>query len=205
MKGFKIKIWTNPLDVFIIVINLQKQIINHTKIDFIKNTAFHMYITILLFNWLKNARCDGLRADGSHIVWPGSRILTTVKYFCINHGNQRVFQFETTINILVSSFWFIYLTYYSAGIDIRRQNLTSPDVRFWRLKSIAALLGLITQLSQHRLTCFVTTMPTPTTRQPENSDKNRSQTNQSDYSISTEQTKSQRISWWLWVFCILDQ
>ena len=28
---------------------------------------------------------------------------------------------------------------FSAGIDFRRQNLTSVDVRFWRLKSIPAL------------------------------------------------------------------
>ena len=28
---------------------------------------------------------------------------------------------------------------YSAGIDFSRQNLTSVDVRFWRLKSIHAL------------------------------------------------------------------
>ena len=28
---------------------------------------------------------------------------------------------------------------YSAGIDFSRQNLTSADVRFWRLKSIPAL------------------------------------------------------------------
>ena len=31
---------------------------------------------------------------------------------------------------------------YSAGIDFRRHNLTSTDVRFWRLKSIPALWGL---------------------------------------------------------------
>ena len=31
---------------------------------------------------------------------------------------------------------------FSAGIDFRRQNLTSTDVRFWRLKSIPALKGL---------------------------------------------------------------
>ena len=36
---------------------------------------------------------------------------------------------------------------YSAGIDFRRQNLTSADVRFWRLKSIPVLQGLNTQLS----------------------------------------------------------
>ena len=28
---------------------------------------------------------------------------------------------------------------YSAGTDFRRQNLTSVDVRFWRLKSIPVL------------------------------------------------------------------
>ena len=28
---------------------------------------------------------------------------------------------------------------YSAGIDFSRQNVTSVDVRFWRLKSIPAL------------------------------------------------------------------
>ena len=37
-----------------------------------------------------------------------------------------------------------YARSYSAGIDFRRQNLTSTDVRFWRLKSIAALQGLMT-------------------------------------------------------------
>ena len=33
----------------------------------------------------------------------------------------------------------LYLKPYSAGIDISRQNLTSVDVRFCRLKSILAL------------------------------------------------------------------
>ena len=32
-----------------------------------------------------------------------------------------------------------YVCSYSAGIDFSRQNLTSTDVRFWRLKSIPAL------------------------------------------------------------------
>ena len=31
---------------------------------------------------------------------------------------------------------------FSAGIDFRRQNLTSADVRFWRLNSFPALKGL---------------------------------------------------------------
>ena len=36
--------------------------------------------------------------------------LTAPKYFCINHGNQRFFiQFEIIINVLVSSFRFIWI------------------------------------------------------------------------------------------------
>ena len=64
------------------------------------------------------------------------------------------FQFEIIINVLVSSFQFIWIPMlwvyhhykyaysYSAGIDFRRQNLTSTDVRFWRLMPIPALYGL---------------------------------------------------------------
>ena len=33
-----------------------------------------------------------------------------------------------------------YVYSYSAGIDIRRQNLKSLDVRFWRLMSIPAVV-----------------------------------------------------------------
>ena len=61
------------------------------------------------------------------------------------------FQFESIINVFVGSSRFIlipllwvydhykYFYSYSAGIDFRRQSLTSTDVRFWRLKSIPAL------------------------------------------------------------------
>ena len=35
---------------------------------------------------------------------------------------------------------------YNAGIDFSRQNLTSVDVRFWRLKSIPALYVRIWRL-----------------------------------------------------------
>ena len=78
--------------------------------------------------------------------------LTTLKYFCINHGDQkRFFQFEIIANVSVSFFCFIWipmlwvhghyklLNSFSVGIYFRRQNLTSTDVRFWRLKSIPAL------------------------------------------------------------------
>ena len=60
------------------------------------------------------------------------------------------FYFEIIINVLYSSFRFIRIpmlwsaaiikmnNYFSVGIVFRRQNLTSIDVRFWRLKSIPA-------------------------------------------------------------------
>ena len=58
------------------------------------------------------------------------------------------FQLEIIINVLVGLIHFEYVCYgstakyllsYSEWIDFRRQNLTSTDVRFWRLKSIPAL------------------------------------------------------------------
>ena len=63
-------------------------------------------------------------------------------------------QFEIIINVLLSSSRFIwipmllvygrykYLNYFSVGNDFIRQNLTSTDVRFWRIKSFPALKGL---------------------------------------------------------------
>ena len=39
---------------------------------------------------------------------------------------------------------FIKVNPYSAGIDFRRQNWTSIDVRFWRLKKIMCVLYLLT-------------------------------------------------------------
>ena len=59
------------------------------------------------------------------------------------------FQFEIILNGIVSSFRFIWIPMlwiyghnnytFIAGIDFRRQNLTSTDVSFWRLMSVPAL------------------------------------------------------------------
>ena len=63
------------------------------------------------------------------------------------------FQFEIIINVLVRSFFFIwipmlwfysrykYFIFFSVGSDYRRQDLTSTDVRFWRLNTLPALWG----------------------------------------------------------------
>ena len=65
-------------------------------------------------------------------------------------------QFEIIINVLVSSFWFIwipmlqvydhykYFNHLSAGTVFILQNLTSTDVRFWRIKTVPALKGSLT-------------------------------------------------------------
>ena len=64
------------------------------------------------------------------------------------------FQFEIILDVLVTSFRFIwiirlwvyghfkYFPCFSAVTFFRRQNLTSIDVRFWRLKTVPALKGL---------------------------------------------------------------
>ena len=55
--------------------------------------------------------------------------LTALHYFCLNYGNQRVYSHYTYVNP------------FSAGTVFIRQNLTSADVRFWRIKTIPALKG----------------------------------------------------------------
>ena len=45
-----------------------------------------------------------IRDGYSCLAHPLPLILTTLKYLCINHGDQRVLEFAVIINILVSSF-----------------------------------------------------------------------------------------------------
>ena len=112
---------------------------------------------------LASELCRTEQDDLPHLIWT----LKALKYISINHEDQRVFfQFKTIIDILVGFFRFIwipmlwvysyykYVYSYSAGIDFRRQNLTSTDVRFWRLKSIPALQGLNPQNSYLPLPCL---------------------------------------------------
>ena len=73
-------------------------------------------------------------------------------------------KFEYIINVLASSFWFIWISLlwvydlwkyfysYSVGIDFSRQNLTSTDVRFWRLKLIPNPLRMKAYLFKVRCT-----------------------------------------------------
>ena len=81
--------------------------------------------------------------------------LRALKYFCVNHGDQRNFSIWNHHKCLCYSFYrFIWIPMlcvyahcklfysYSAVLDFRRQNLKSTDVRFWRLKSIPALQRL---------------------------------------------------------------
>ena len=61
-----------------------------------------------------------------------------------NHHKCLSYLFPLHLNTYVmglQSLWIFY--FFSAGIDFRRQNLTSTDVRFRRLQSIPALQGLL--------------------------------------------------------------
>ena len=71
-----------------------------------------------------------------------------IRTFFLNLYNCFFFNLKSSQNVLVSSFYFIwipmlwilrssYIFYsFSAGSDFKRPNLTSTDVRFWRLKSV---------------------------------------------------------------------
>ena len=83
----------------------------------------------------------------------------------MNYGDERVFQFEIIIDVLVSSFWFLwktmlwvyghykYFNSFSAGTVFIRQNLTSVDVRFWRIKTVPALKGSRSDTTNTYMTC----------------------------------------------------
>ena len=77
--------------------------------------------------------------------------LKALTYFYINQETKGIFQFEIVLITLITlhlntyvisllPFWMF--DFFSAGIDFRRHNLTSIDVRFWRVKSLPALEGL---------------------------------------------------------------
>ena len=72
--------------------------------------------------------------------------LTALKYLCLNHGDQRVFQFKIIINVLVSSFWFIWIPicYGCAAVrNILILSVRGPTlyVRIWRIKLAPDLKG----------------------------------------------------------------
>ena len=84
----------------------------------------------------------GIPTWRSENAWPQRYNPYNAKIFCINHGDQRVFQFEFIINVLVSvshQIW-IPICYGSTAIlhfslfqcRHRRQN-AGIDVRIWRL------------------------------------------------------------------------
>ena len=105
------------------------------------NTDFHTWMGKKHFCFFQTAE-TGNRTPNSGVKGSGANHYPRV---------PALFVFEIIINILVCSFWFIwipmlwvygqqkYFHSYSAGIDFSRQNLTSTDVRFWRLESIPAL------------------------------------------------------------------
>ena len=81
--------------------------------------------------------------------------LEALKYFYTTKRPKGFFQFEIIINVLVSSFrviWipmlWVYCQYkdfnsFGARTVFIRQNLTSTDVKFWRIKTTPALKGSI--------------------------------------------------------------
>ena len=126
-----------------------------------KKATFRLISTALVYYW--STICNA----GSNLNWHWSKvscflqaifavqppnyltgIFTHLKYVSRWHDSQLNFTWVNIIQIwenggqdfqiLLIDVAF-YLNPYSAGIDFSRQNLTTVDVRFWRLKSIPAL------------------------------------------------------------------
>ena len=101
---------------------------------------------------------EKLETSLSKIFSPKTRTIsvltrTALKYFCINHGDERVSSIWNHPKNLGSfqCIWILmlwvyghykYFNYFSAGSVFRRQNQTSTDVRFWRIKTIPTLKEL---------------------------------------------------------------
>ena len=90
-------------------------------------------------------------------IWLYPLTIKALTYFCKKHEEKGLFQLEFIINILVSFFWFIwipmlwiyghykYYNSFSVGTVFIRQNLTSTDVRLWRIKTVPAVKGINTK------------------------------------------------------------
>ena len=108
--------------------------------------------------------------------------LTTLNFVCKPWKPKGIFPFEIIINVLVSSFCFIwipmlwvcghyeYFKSFSAGIVFRRQNLTSVDVRFWRLKTVPELKGLNKTVKIKQLFLTITNIVLETTEHQKNNE-----------------------------------
>ena len=82
-------------------------------------------------------------------------------FWCINHGDQRVCSISNHHKCLsqlfllhLNTLLWVYghykcVNYSSAGIVLILQNLKSADVRFWRIKTVPALKGLISYFITH--------------------------------------------------------
>ena len=115
--------------------------------------AYHTNLTLLLLALYicLNRNKSTLATNPSPLLNLSNKPLKRWQFLHKLWRSKGLFQFEIIINVLVSTFWFIwipmlwvygrykYFYSHSAGSDFRHQNMTSTDVRFWRLKSIPAL------------------------------------------------------------------
>ena len=75
--------------------------------------------------------------------------------FYANHEDQKVFEYNIIINVLVSYFCFIwipmlwiyghynYFYSYSAGIDLRRQNLKSTQTSEYDSRAVSGIIYIV--------------------------------------------------------------
>ena len=103
-----------------VIMNILLFFFSSKRIDCRRRNLTSIDIRFWRLKWIPTLKgLKGIRAKMLiHHIYVMGLTLTTLKYFCINHEDQRFFfQFEIIINVLVSSFRFIWIPCYGSTMD----------------------------------------------------------------------------------------
>ena len=142
------------------------------------HTVYFMYVDLHAYRWHQYNQLEWRHytlvapEPDMTIFLPLILTLTTLKYYLFKPWRLKLFlQFEIILNVLIISFRFIwihmlwvydhynYFNFFSAVIVFMSQNLTSTDVRFWRIKTVPALKGLTLDLLNYLFLYYLTQFP----------------------------------------------
>ena len=129
------------------------------------HTVYFMYVDLHAYMWHQYNQLEWrhytlvVPGPDMTIFLPLILTLTSLKYHLFKPWRLKLFlQFEITLNVLISSFRFIwihmlwvydhynYFDFFSSVIVFISQDLTSTDVRSWHIKTVPALKGLTLDL-----------------------------------------------------------
>ena len=106
----------------------------------------HLLSTSLIRIWrLQTSKSDVYRQSPHWNIFVKT-METKGDFAILNHHECLILVISSFRFILISMLWvyghYKYFNNFSVGTVVKRQNLTSTDVRFWCLKAIPALQGL---------------------------------------------------------------